>query len=49
MFNNYNYPTQFGVLIVMVYFLYIFGLAYQGKDIVIRFIIEYSSLRDFSP
>jgi hypothetical protein len=49
MFNNYNYPTQFGVLIVMVYFLHIFGLAYQGKDIVIRFIIEYSSLRDFSP
>ncbi len=49
MFNNDNYPTQFGVLIVMVYFLHIFGLAYQGKDIVIRFIIEYSSLRDFSP
>jgi hypothetical protein len=24
----------------------IFGLAYQGKDIVFRFIIEYSSLRD---
>ncbi len=23
------------------------GLAYQGKDIVYRFIIEYSSLRDF--
>ncbi len=23
------------------------GLAYQGKDIVFRFIIEYSSLRDF--
>jgi hypothetical protein len=23
------------------------GLAYQGKDIVLRFIIEYSSLRDF--
>jgi hypothetical protein len=27
-------------------FLFI-GLAYQGKDIVFRFIIEYSSLRDF--
>jgi hypothetical protein len=26
-----------------------FGLAYQGKDIVFRFIIEYSSLRDFGP
>jgi len=26
-----------------------FGVAYQGKDIVFRFIIEYSSLRDFGP
>jgi hypothetical protein len=25
------------------------GRAYQGKDIVFRFIIEYSSLRDFGP
>ncbi len=25
------------------------GLSYQGKDIVFRFIIEYSSLRDFGP
>jgi hypothetical protein len=25
------------------------GLAYQGKDIVFRFIVEYSSLRDFGP
>jgi hypothetical protein len=24
-------------------------LAYQGKDIVFRFIIEYSGLRDFGP
>jgi hypothetical protein len=24
-------------------------LAYQGKDIVFRFLIEYSSLRDFDP
>jgi hypothetical protein len=24
-----------------------FGFAYQGKDIMFRFIIEYSSLRDF--
>jgi hypothetical protein len=23
------------------------GIAYKGKDIVFRFIIEYSSLRDF--
>ncbi len=27
----------------------IIGLAYQGRDIVFRFIIEYSSLRDFGP
>jgi hypothetical protein len=25
------------------------GLAYWGKDIVFRFCIEYSSLRDFRP
>jgi hypothetical protein len=25
------------------------GLAYQGKDIVSRFIIEYRSLKDFGP
>jgi hypothetical protein len=25
------------------------SLAYQGKDIVFRFIIEYSSFRDFGP
>jgi hypothetical protein len=25
------------------------GLALVGKDIVLRFIIEYSSLRDFGP
>ncbi len=25
------------------------GLAYQGKDIVFRFIIKYNSLRDFGP
>jgi hypothetical protein len=25
------------------------GLAYQGKDIVFRFIIEYRSLMDFDP
>jgi len=29
--------------------LFVVGLAYQGKDIVLRFIIEYSSLRDFGP
>jgi hypothetical protein len=25
------------------------GLAYQGKDTVFRFILEYSSFRDFGP
>jgi hypothetical protein len=25
------------------------AFAYQGKDIVFRFIMEYSSLRDFGP
>jgi hypothetical protein len=25
----------------------VFGIAYQGKDIVFRLIIKYSSLRDF--
>jgi hypothetical protein len=28
---------------------FIFGLAYQDKDIVFRFIIEYSSLKGFWP
>ncbi len=32
----------------LIYMLFV-GLAYQGKDIVFRFIIEYSSLRDFGP
>jgi hypothetical protein len=27
----------------------IFGLAHQGKDIVFRFIIEYTSLMEFGP
>jgi hypothetical protein len=27
----------------------LFGLAYQGKDIVCRFIIEYNSLKGFLP
>jgi hypothetical protein len=32
--------------ITLCFFL-VFGLACQGNDIVFRFIIEYSSLRDF--
>ncbi len=35
-----------GSCILLVLFV---GLAYQGKDIVFRFIIEYSSLKDFGP
>ncbi len=30
------------------YFVFV-GVAYQGKNIVFRFIIEYNSLRDFGP
>jgi hypothetical protein len=33
----------------LVGFACFFGLAYQGKDIVFRFIIEYTGLRDFGP
>ncbi len=36
----------FWVSIIMPLFV---RLVYQGKDIVFRFIIEYSSLRDFGP
>jgi hypothetical protein len=28
---------------------HLLAFAYQGKDIVFRFIMEYSSLRDFGP
>jgi hypothetical protein len=30
-------------------FQFFFGIAYQGKDIVFGFIIEYSNLIDFGP
>ncbi len=30
-------------------FPFVVGLAYYGKDVVFRFIIEYSSLPDFGP
>jgi hypothetical protein len=33
--------------IYLFIYLFIVGLAYPGKGIVFRFIIEYSSLRDF--
>jgi hypothetical protein len=36
------------VLVMMCVCVFV-GLAYQGKDIVFRFIMEYSSLMDFGP
>ncbi len=33
---------------LLVLFVFV-GLAYQGKNMVLRLIIEYSSLRDFGP
>jgi hypothetical protein len=45
----------FGVIESFAYFIMlafpfsVVGLAYQGKDIVFRSIIEYSSIRDFGP
>jgi hypothetical protein len=33
----------------LVYVGFIFGLAYQGKNLVFIFIIKYNSLRDFGP
>ncbi len=41
-------PAYIPTLSGLVWFSFV-GLAYQGKDIVFRFIIEYSSLRDFGP
>ncbi len=38
---NADIPFRISILFV--------GLAYRGKDIAFRFIIEYSSLRDFDP
>jgi hypothetical protein len=37
------------VLAVDLASLKFIGLAYQGKDIVVRFVIEYSILREFDP
>jgi hypothetical protein len=42
-FNNLHF--NFGILLFQRDSFV--GLAYQGKNIVFRFIIEYSSLRDF--
>jgi hypothetical protein len=45
----FGLSTWVGVLSNLWGFGGFIGLAYQGKDIVLRFIIEYSSLRDFGP
>jgi len=43
-----SFANMFVCLFLVVVYLFI-GLAYQGKDIVFKFIIEYTSLRDFGP
>jgi hypothetical protein len=45
------FGTHFTALAIAMTLAKFVGLAYQGKDILfrIRFIIEYSSLRDFGP
>jgi hypothetical protein len=42
-----NLSTKEGRL--FVWYVLFLGFAYKGKDIVFRYIIEYSSLRDFGP
>jgi hypothetical protein len=44
---NSNHKYYIAVLIYLLTMVVCLGLAYQGKDIVFIFIIEYSSLRDF--
>ncbi len=50
LFNNHGYKLEMGELIYhdMIRKGFV-RLAYQGKDIVSIFIIEYNSLRDFGP
>jgi hypothetical protein len=36
-------------LLLLLLFFFFVGLAYQGKGIVFRFIIEYSGFRGFGP
>jgi hypothetical protein len=40
---------QFFYIQFLLLFALFIGLAYQGKDIVLILIIEYSGLRDFGP
>jgi len=46
LFKHFFSTQQFQVLHISFFFV---GLAYQGKDIVLTFIINYSSLMDFAP
>ncbi len=41
--------TKSNRLIILDFLTSLVGLAYQGKDIVSRFITEYSRVRDFGP
>jgi hypothetical protein len=48
--GDYNYKKEHpSDKLMIIFFSQFIGFAYQGKDIVLRFIIEYSSLRDFGP
>jgi hypothetical protein len=54
--NCTNFGTYWLILCPMSYLgglnqeeLVFIGLDYQGKDIMFRFVIEYSSLMDFGP
>jgi len=46
LFKQFFSTHQFQALHISFHFA---GLVYQGKDIVFKFIIEYSSLMDFAP
>jgi hypothetical protein len=47
--DRYLFFSIFNFFFLVIYITLCVGIAYQGKDIVFRFIIEYSSLRDFGP
>jgi len=47
---KYNFCEMFKKLFFSTFVIFVVGLAYEGKDIVSRFILMYSSrLRDFVP
>jgi hypothetical protein len=45
----YCFTSCAGISVCLTVHILFVGLAYWGKDIVFRFIIEYSSFRDFGP